>query len=58
MALKEPWLLKTVIGTATPQLKADPGEAFIIKDILIRDPIANFITLIIEKSYRRLLQGR
>jgi len=50
MALNEPWLLKTVIGTATPQLKADPGEAFMIKDIFIRDPVSNFITLIIEKS--------
>jgi hypothetical protein len=50
MALKEPLLLKTVLGTATPQLKADPGEAFLVKDILIRDSVANFITVKIEKS--------
>lgn len=50
MALKEPWLLKTVIGTATPQLKADPGEAFIIKDIFVRDPVSDFITLTVEKT--------
>ena len=36
MALIQPFALKTVLGTTAPQLKADSGEAFLIKDILIR----------------------
>lgn len=50
MALKQPFLVKTVLGTATPQLKADPGEAFIVRDINVRDPTGSYITLIIEKA--------
>lgn len=50
MALKEPWLLKTVLGTAKPQLRADPGEAFLVKNIMIRNPLGNYITVKIEKA--------
>lgn len=50
MPLKNAFLVKQVIGTATPQLKADPGEAFIVRDILIRDPAGTYITLITEKT--------
>ena len=50
MALKQPFALKTVLGTDDVQLKADSGEAFLIKDILIRGATASYITARIEKS--------
>lgn len=50
MALKQPFALKTVIGTDTPELKADSGEAFLIKDILIWRAKSSYITARIEKS--------
>lgn len=51
MALKQPFALKTVLGdTAEPELKADSGEAFLIKDILIRGATSSYITVRIEKS--------
>lgn len=50
MPIQEPLLIKTVLGTAIPQLRADPGEAFLVKDILIRDPTLNYITVKIEKA--------
>lgn len=50
MALKEPYLVKTVLGATTPQLKADSGEAFLVKDIMVRDPVSDYITVRIEKS--------
>jgi hypothetical protein len=50
MALREPWLVKTVIGTTKPQLKADPGEAFMIKNIMVRDSNLNYLTLKVEKT--------
>lgn len=50
MALKQPFALKTVLGTDAVELKADSGEAFLIKDILIRGATASYITVRIEKS--------
>ncbi|MBA7496162.1 hypothetical protein ES702_06760 [subsurface metagenome] len=50
MALKQPYLLKTVIGTDVPTLTASPGEAFLVKDILVRDSVASYITIRIAKS--------
>jgi len=50
MALKQPFAIKTVLGTDAVQLKADSGEAFLIKDILIRGATASYITARIEKS--------
>lgn len=51
MALKQPFAVKTVLGdTAEPELKADTGEAFLIKDILIRGATSSYITCRIEKS--------
>lgn len=50
MALKQPFLLKTVIGTDVPTLTASPGEAFLVKDILVRDSDASYITIRIAKS--------
>jgi len=50
MALKQPFALKTVLGTGAVELKADSGEAFLIKDILIRGATSDYITARIEKS--------
>lgn len=50
MALKQPFALKTVIGTGVVELRADAGEAFLIKDILTRSAGSNYITARIEKS--------
>ncbi|GAI61554.1 unnamed protein product, partial [marine sediment metagenome] len=41
---------KTVIGDDPPELKADSGEAFLIKDILIWRAKSSYITVRIEKS--------
>jgi len=35
MAIRNPFMVKTIIGTTKPELKADPGEAFLIKDIMV-----------------------
>jgi len=50
MALKEPYVVKTVIGTDKPTLQADPGEAFMVKNIQIEAPAGNYITLKVEKT--------
>lgn len=50
MALKEGFLVKTVLGTGAVQLKADPGEAFLVKDIIVRDPAGSYLTVKCEKS--------
>jgi hypothetical protein len=50
MALKNPLMIKTVLGTGNLTLKADPGEAFLVKDILVRDPVANYLQVKIEKA--------
>ncbi len=50
MALKQPFAIKTVIGDSQPELKADTGEAFLIKDILIWRATSSYITVRIEKS--------
>jgi hypothetical protein len=50
MALKAANQIKTVIGAADLSLKADPGEAFLIKRIMVDAASATFITLKIEKT--------
>jgi len=50
MALKEPFLVKTVLGATNLTLRADPGEAFLVKDILVRDPLTNYLQVKIDKS--------
>ena len=50
MALKHPYMVKTVLGNAALELKADPGESFLIKDIQIYNPVTNYATLQIEKT--------
>lgn len=50
MAIKEPLLAKTVIGNTTFTLKADPGKAFIVRDILVRSPVSNYMSVKIDKA--------
>lgn len=50
MAIREPWLVKTVLGTTKPQLRADPGEAFMVKNIFVRDPAGSYLTVRTEKA--------
>lgn len=50
MAIKEPFLVKTVLGATNLTLRADPGEAFIVRDILVRDPLTNYLQVKIDKS--------
>ena len=50
MPLKQPFAVKTLLGSEVVELKADSGEAFLIKDILIRGATASYITVRIEKS--------
>lgn len=50
MAIKEPLLAKTVIGNTVFTLKADPGEAFIVRDILVRSPSTNYMAVKIDKA--------
>jgi hypothetical protein len=50
MALKEPLAIKTVLGATNLTLKADSGEAFLVKDILVRDPLTNYLQVKIDKA--------
>ena len=50
MPLKEPMLAKTVLGNTQLTLRADPGEAFMVKDILIRSAASNYIKVKIDKT--------
>jgi hypothetical protein len=50
MALKQPWAIKTVLGDTDLELKADPGEAFKVLDIFTYDPVADYLTVRIEKT--------
>jgi len=49
MALKEQYMVKTVEDNVDLELEADPGEAFLIKDIHIYNPATNYITLRTQK---------
>jgi hypothetical protein len=50
MAIKNPWLVKTVLDTTKPQLKAETGKAYVVKDIIVRDSLSNYITVKIDKT--------
>lgn len=50
MTLKNPYALKTVFGNTDLELKADPGESFLIKNIFIASPVGSYITLRTEKT--------
>jgi len=50
MALKNPYMVKCVVGNTDLELEADPGEAFLVKDIRIYNPASNYITVKIDKA--------
>lgn len=50
MAVKQSYMLKTVIGNNDFELKADPGEAFLVQDIWIIDPAANYVSVKIDRT--------
>lgn len=50
MGLLQPLAVKTVLGDTNLELKADPGESFLIKDIRIYNPASNYVTLQINKT--------
>lgn len=50
MGLIQPMAVKTVLGDTDLELKADPGESFLIKDIRIYNPVSNYVTLQISKT--------
>lgn len=50
MGLKQPLAVKTVLGDTDLELKADPGESFLIKDILIYNPASSYTTLQTNKT--------
>lgn len=50
MAIKQPYAIKTVLGNVDLELKADPGEAFRVWDVLTYDPVDNYVTIRIEKT--------
>ncbi|RLC84236.1 MAG: hypothetical protein DRI93_03265 [Aquificota bacterium] len=49
MAVKEPFMVKTVIGNTDLELAADSGESLLIKDVQIYNPSSNYVTLTIDK---------
>jgi hypothetical protein len=50
MALKEPLMVKTVIGSGDLSLRADVGESLLIKGIRVYAASAGYVTLKIEKT--------
>jgi len=50
MGLIQSFAVKTVIGDTDLELKADPGESLLIKDIRIYNPASNYATLRIDKT--------
>lgn len=50
MGLKNPFAIKTVFDATDLELKADSGESFLIKNILIDNPSSNYITCRTEKT--------
>lgn len=50
MALKNKQMFKTVIGDTAFTLQADPGESFLVKDIWIVSPAADYATVQIDRT--------
>ena len=50
MALKEPFMIKCVLGNEDLELEADPGESFLVKDIQIYNPATNYVTITVAKA--------
>jgi hypothetical protein len=50
MPIKQPFAVKTVLGNTNLELKADPGEAFMVWDLWTYDPTLNYVTVKIDKT--------
>lgn len=50
MAKKESYMLKTVLGATDLSITALTGDSLLIKDILIYNPVSNYVTLKTEKT--------
>jgi len=50
MALKQPFAIKTVAGDTDLELTADPGESFLIKDILTHYCSDTYCTIRVDKT--------
>lgn len=50
MALKQKVMYKTVRGNTNLELKADPGESFLIKDVYIYNPATNYASFFIQNT--------
>lgn len=50
MALKQPFAIKTVLGDTDLELRADPGESFLIKDILTHYCSDTYCTIRTDKT--------
>jgi hypothetical protein len=50
MALKQPFAIKTILGDTDLELTADPGESFLIKDILTHYCSDTYCTIRIDKT--------
>lgn len=50
MGLKQPFAIKTVLGDTDLELTADPGESFLIKDILTHYCSATYCTIRVDKT--------
>lgn len=50
MAMKQPFMLKTVIGNTAFELKADPGESFLVKNISVVSPASSYASIKIDRT--------
>lgn len=50
MALREPYMIKTVLGDSDLSLIADPGQSLLIKNVFIHNPASDYLTLRTEKT--------
>lgn len=50
MALRDPYMVKTVEGNTDLTLEATTGESFLVKDIMVVNPSSNWATITVEKA--------
>ena len=50
MALKQPYMVKNVVGTHDLQLTADVGKSLLVKGVYVKATTASYVTLRIEKT--------
>jgi hypothetical protein len=48
--LLEDFNIKTVLGNNDLELEADPGESFLVKDVIINDPADDYVSLWIDNT--------